>query len=501
MREREKSIDKRSNKKQQNEPNEQNMVPYAEIEEKSALLKALINSIPDIIFYKNTDSVYIGCNKAYEEYVGKLENEITGKTDFELFDQPTAIKHRNMDLDVLNSGNTQASESIFVYPNGKEVYLETLKTPYYDAAGNIRGIIGIARDITGRKKREEKIHYLNYHDVLTGLYNRSFFQEECKRLDTSRDIPLSVIIGDVNGLKLINDSLGHNEGDSLLKAIAEILKSCCRKSDIIARIGGDEFAVLLPNTDSDAVQTIVERIVNTCSEYPNIRENNVLYTNIALGCATKVSPEESLDKIINLAEDLMYRRKLMEYKSIHSSILSSIKTTMSEKSYATKSHADRMTKMSRKLGEELGLPERVLDEIELVSSLHDIGKISLDGKILNKPGKLNDEEWREIRKHPEVGFRIANAISELRHLSEYILSHHERWDGKGYPQGLSGEDIPLISRIIAITDAFDAMTQDRPYRKAMPEESAVAEIKANAGSQFDPNLTELFIRKVLSKNL
>jgi len=185
---------------------------------------------------------------------------------------------------------------------------------------------------------------------------------------------------------------------------------------------------------------------------------------------------------------------------MHSSILSSIKTTMSEKNYATKSHADRLAKLSRKLGEELRLPERVIDEIELVSTLHDIGKISLDEKILNKPGPLNNEEWQEIQKHPEVGFRIANAISELQHLSEYILCHHERWDGAGYPQGLSGEDIPLISRIIAITDAFDAMTQDRPYRKAMSEGAAAAEIERNSGTQFNPDLAYIFTRKVLDGN-
>jgi HD-GYP domain-containing protein (c-di-GMP phosphodiesterase class II) len=155
--------------------------------------------------------------------------------------------------------------------------------------------------------------------------------------------------------------------------------------------------------------------------------------------------------------------------------------------------------LSRKLGEAVGLPERIVDEIELVSTLHDIGKISIDEKILNKPDKLSDEEWREIKKHPEVGFRIANATPELRHLSEYILCHHERWDGKGYPQGLSGEDIPLISRIISITDAFDAMTQDRAYRKAMTQDRAVEEILKNAGTQFDPQLVKTFVEHVLSE--
>jgi diguanylate cyclase (GGDEF)-like protein/PAS domain S-box-containing protein len=472
---------------------------YAEIAENRMFLKTLINSIPDIFFYKNSEGVYLSCNKAFEKYAGKPESEIVGKNDCDLFGAETADSYRRMDLEIMKSGRTMASERVLTYPDGRQVYLETLKTPCYDVAGKVSGIIGIGRDITAHKKREDDIEFLSYHDILTGLYNRSFFQEECRRLDTSRHLPLSVIMGDVNGLKLINDSLGHAEGDKMLKAIADILTACCRKCDIVARTGGDEFAILLPKTDDNTVQSIVERIVETCSEHSSNRTNNVLYTNIALGCATKVSASESLDKIINTAEDFMYRRKLVEYKSIHSSILSSIKTTMSEKNNATKSHADRITKLSRKLGEELGLPEMVLNEIELVSTLHDIGKISLDENILNKPGPLGDEEWREIRKHPEVGFRIANAILELRHLSEYILCHHERWDGKGYPQGLSGEDIPLISRIVAITDAFDAMTQDRPYRSALSEDEAAAEIKKNAGTQFDPNLAEIFTCRVLNK--
>lgn len=482
-------------------PNKDNMSidPYKEIDEKQALLEALIDSIPDLIFYKSINGVYMGCNKAFERYAGKPKNEVIGKTDFDLFDKETAKKYRKMDSEMLKSGTARANEEIITYPDGKKIFLETLKTPYYDDAGSIIGLIGISRDITGRKSREKEIQYLSYHDALTGLYNRGFFQEQFKRLDTPRQLPLSVISGDVNGLKLINDALGHAEGDKLLKDVADILKSCCRKCDIVARIGGDEFAILLPKTDRDTVQAITERIKEICDAFSNHRKNGILCTNIALGCATKNSAEESLDKVFNIAEDFMYRRKLMEYKSLHSSILASIKMTMSEKNDATRAHADRIIGLSRQLGEEMGLPERIIDEIELVSTLHDIGKISLDVGILNKPGKLNEEEWREIKKHPEVGFRIANATPELRHLSDYILCHHEHWDGKGYPQGLSGEDIPLVSRIIAITDAFDAMTQDRPYRKAMSEDAAIAEIEKTAGTQFDPVLVAIFIQKIMNK--
>jgi diguanylate cyclase (GGDEF)-like protein/PAS domain S-box-containing protein len=470
-----------------------------EYEKKQALMKSLINSIPDLIFYKDKDLVYMGCNRAFEAYTGKAEAEIEGKTDFELFKRKAAEEFRKADLEVTMCECSKRKEETATYPDGSRVYLETLKTPYYDAEGKVIGLIGISRDISERKKREEEIQYLNYHDVLTGIYNRAFFNEELKRLDTKRQMPLSVIVGDINGLKLINDALGHKEGDRALVDIADILKRCCRKEDILGRIGGDEFAVLLPKTDGQTAQKIVERINAACRDYMQKSEDAVLRTDIALGYATKTAPEESLDKIIKLAEDIMYRRKLLEYKSLHSSILASIRTTMFEKSNETEEHAERMAALAKELGRVVGLSEEDLVKLELVSALHDIGKVSIDLNILKKTEELNEEDWHQIKRHPEVGYRIANASPELSHISNYILCHHERWDGSGYPRGLAGETIPLISRILSIVDAYDAMTQDRAYRKAMPPESAAEEILKYAGSQFDPWLAEVFVEKVVSE--
>lgn len=466
---------------------------YHEYQEKQTLLKALIDSIPDLVFYKDPDGAYLGCNRAFAAFAGRPEDEISGKTDFDLFAEQLATDFRRADLEMMRQHLPRKYEEYVTYPDGQTVCLDTLKTPYYNAQGQIIGLIGISRDITSRKMQEEEVKFLNYHDSLTGLYNRPFFQAELSRLDTPRQLPLSIIIGDINGLKLINDALGHDEGDKLLVNVAQILRASCRSEDIIARTGGDEFWILLPRTDETMARSIVERIKAACLLHSRQQDNDSYFVDISLGHATKSTADESFDKIRNDAETHMYKRKLLETRSLHSSIIASIKTTLYEKSNETEAHATRLASMSKQLGQALGISEEDLVALELLSMLHDIGKISIDREILTKSGRLTDREWAEIRKHPEVGYRIAQASPELRSISELILSHHERWDGQGYPQGLEGEKIPLLSRILAVVDAFDAMTEARSYHPAMPREQAIAEIRRNAGTQFDPAITALFL--------
>ncbi len=355
-------------------------------------------------------------------------------------------------------------------------------------------------DISERKKREEQIRFLSFHDSLTNLYNRSFFEAEKKRLDTESQLPLSIIMGDVNGLKLTNDTYGHTEGDRLLIEIANILKECCRKEEIIARIGGDEFCIILPQTDAATAQGICSCIYKKCDEYKAGNGDRNFYPSISLGHATKTGPDQSIDQIIKDSEDYMYHKKLLEHQSTHSSIISSIQATLHESRNDTEEHSDRMIKLSIDLGVALGISDEQLLELDLLSRLHDIGKICIDESILAKPGKLTEEEWSKVKQHPIVGYKIAQASTELVQISQLILCHHERWDGTGYPQGLSGSKIPFLSRIIAIVDAYDAMTQDRPYRKAMSKESAIHEIIANANKQFDPWIARVFVAKVLHEH-
>jgi HD-GYP domain-containing protein (c-di-GMP phosphodiesterase class II) len=261
-------------------------------------------------------------------------------------------------------------------------------------------------------------------------------------------------------------------------------------------MGGDEFCILLPQTTEEMARRISNRIRNLCEESVINLGASCLKPSMSMGYSTKKLIDEDFSAIMIKAENSMRRRKLLERKSVRSDLMSSIKATMLEKSHETADHADRLVKLSSAIGEELGLSDDKLLELELAATLHDIGKMSIDQQILIKPGKLTDEEWHEVKKHPEAGYRISQATSELMPISEYILSHHERWDGKGYPQGLKGDQIPLIARIITVVDSYDAMTENRPYRKAMSEQDAIAEILKNSGTQFDPEIARIFIEKI-----
>jgi diguanylate cyclase (GGDEF)-like protein len=299
-------------------------------------------------------------------------------------------------------------------------------------------------------------------------------------------------MGDVNGLKLINDAFGHLEGDKVLSQVAKILRESCRKEDVIARWGGDEFTIFLPKTSNSVTSEVMDRIRIGCSE----ASQGPVKFSIALGAGTKDNPSQHVQGILKEAEERMYRNKLLESKSVRNSIISSLRRTLFEKSHETEEHTQRLQQLSLQFGLSLGLTDGEMDDLALLATLHDLGKIAIPEGIILEPGNLSREEWELIWKHPEVGYRIARSSPELAPISEAILSHHEWWDGSGYPRGLEGEDIPLISRMVAIVDAYDALTQGRPYKKALSRQETLPQLQKRAGSQFDPNLTGMFIKLI-----
>ena len=466
------------------------------LEKSDAKHKGMIANIADVITIINKNGIADYVSPNIEKLFGWRPQDILGSSAWSRI-HPEDLSRIQMEFsDLLNkAGSAKTVEFKYLCKDGTYKEIE-LTAANLENDRNINGILMNYHDITERKQREREIQFLTYHDTLTGLYNRAFYEAEIKRLNCERQLPLSVIIGDINGLKLINDAFGHAEGDRCLISIAGILQSCCREYDIVSRIGGDEFSILLPGTTNKTAKSICERIKVACEELSKTEKTNY-YTSISLGYATKNIDSESIEKIMLTAEELMYKRKLLEQKSLHSSILAYIRSTMIEKSIETAEHEERLIRSSRALGQALRLNDTRMNELELLAALHDIGKIGIDRRILNKPGRLTDKEWFEMKKHCEIGYRIAMASEELKPIADYILCHHERWDGSGYPQGLAGKSIPLLSRIISVADAYDAMTEDRPYRKAMKKEAAINEIKNHAGSQFDPDIAKVFIEKVL----
>ncbi|RAK05049.1 diguanylate cyclase (GGDEF)-like protein [Halanaerobium saccharolyticum] len=340
-----------------------------------------------------------------------------------------------------------------------------------------------------------KIKKLSYYDSLTGLYNRRFFEAELERLDSQRQLPISIIMADLNGLKIINDSYGHKKGDQLLQKAAEILKDSLREEDILSRQGGDEFIILLPRTDADDCAVIRKRIkFNT-----GIIKDFKLPLSIALGQATKIGPEEDIEEIIKKADDRMYKNKLSESKSSKSNIVQGLINALAVKSSETKEHAVRMTNLAFEFGEKLALTESDQNRLSLLATLHDIGKINISEEILNKEDNLTAEEWEIVKKHTEQGYKIASSSDEFAAVAEEIFSHHEYWDGSGYPRNLEGKEIPFLARIISLVDAYDVMINDRPYSEAVSKEEALVEIKRCAGIQFDPELAAQFIEMLREK--
>jgi len=353
-----------------------------------------------------------------------------------------------------------------------------------------------AQDITARKLAEENLLYLSNHDYLTDQYNRRFFEKELVSLDKKENLPLSIIMCDVNGLKLVNDSFGHDAGDALLIKAAETIKKSCRKNDIIARIGGDEFVLLLPKTSAkDCVE-----IANNIKELASKEKVANVELSISYGYDTKTTEKQSIVEIIANAENYMYRHKLYERSSVRSKTIDLVMNTLFEKSNREAAHSVRVSSICQAIASEMNLDKNSVNQMKIAGLIHDIGKIGIDEKILNKPGKLTDDERAEIEKHPEIGWRLLSSTNEFSELAQFVLNHHEKWDGSGYPNGLKGETIPLEARIIAVADAYDAMTSDRSYRKGLSQEEAIKELIRCSSTQFDPKLIDVFVNQVLLGN-
>ena len=460
-----------------------------------ALQSAMVENILDVVMIADEDLSIKYLSPNIKKLFGLEQDEMLGKNAFERL-HPDDIKRATRLVRKLLAENCHSKSGEFKFSSKnsgfRDVYITAVNLI---SDPNVNGLLINFHDITEQKIRIDKIKYLSHRDVLTNLYNRTYYEAELKRLDAKKIFPVSVIIGDVDGLKLINDGFGHSAGDNILKRIAEIFSECIASSGAAFRFAGDEFYAILPGVEIKTAKNICKEIRKKL-ELENSNNSKMIALSLSLGYDTKTQSTEPLTKVFKRAESFMYRHKLLVGRSHHGTLLNSIKTAMNIKSRDTEEHEERIVSLAHSLGKKMNVGDEKLNQLNLLATLHDIGKMSIDKHILNKKSKLTESEWFEIKKHPEAGYRIAMSSPELMQIADLILSHHERWDGNGYPQGLKGEAIPLLSRIVAVVDAFDAITSDRPYSKARTKEAAIEEIIKNSGTQFDPAVVEAFLRIV-----
>ncbi|HKL44217.1 MAG TPA: PAS domain-containing protein [Candidatus Absconditabacterales bacterium] len=378
--------------------------------------------------------------------------------------------------------------------NGKWVWINSKgKISKRSEEGKPLLISGTTINITEKKDKESKIEYLSFHDPLTGLYNRRYMEDSLKRLDTHRNIPFSIIVTDINGLKLTNDAYGHEMGDKLLIATAEILKNSCRKEDIICRIGGDEFVILLPDTDKERSKEIIKKIKE---ESENYKLDSVI-VSIALGFSTKNKKDENILKTYKDADNQMYKDKIKIGRLMRSKTIETLLVNINNKYDNEQIHTERTSQYCESIAKAMKLNEKDIRDAKIAGVLHDVGKIVVDPNILNKKEKLTDKEFLEIKRHPTISYQLLKNVDEYAHLAEDVLYHHERIDGTGYPEGLKEDEIPLLSKIIAVADAYEAMTANRPYKETKTKKEAIEELKKYSGNQFDKKIVDVFINNVL----
>ncbi len=462
-----------------------------------AKYRLITEHVSDVIWVLALDPIRI-------TYVSPSLRKLRGVDPQSLSGLPFEEVVRQMGLSTLGNQLGIDAKQIRQYPNqsidrvfevetkhadGHPIWLE-INTSMRTVEGGGIEVVGVSRDITHRKQIEAELKYLSFHDQLTGLYNRAYYETEMARLDVERNLPLSLILCDVNGLKITNDAFGHQAGDQLLIEFGNVLKRTLRQDDIIARAGGDEFVVLLPKTDLHHAQLLVQRIREAMAEVKPLQ----FKLSASIGTATKIEASTPFSEVYKAADDHMYSQKIADRQDFNAHLKDLMMSSLIDKHPLEKSHSENVRRISKLIGNVMGLEDQQLEDLEEAAFLHDIGKIGLDEAIVRDPFVLSEPDIAAFRRHPEIGYQVLRSAYEFSGIAEIVLTHHENINGTGYPKGLKGDQIPLAARIIHVANDYDVLMQ----RQGCSTTKAVEMLRQRRGIELDAQVVDVFIDQVLN---
>lgn len=439
--------------------------------------------------------------KASISYISEGCYRLTGYNQRFLLQNSEFYFNTVIDKEFREYMNERRKEAVLEKRVHKDEYMITMSTGekrwvyeqvlgIYDESGECIMLEGLVSDITDSKEKDYELLKKQYHDAVTNLSNRRFLKASCRNLDRIGTIPVAVAVVKVSGLRLVKEALGQSVKEELMVTVSQNITSCCSEKDIIAVTGEDEFTILLPEANFDHVYKVIEQIQ---ARMKLSREKIHSITGLIsgfFGCAIKESPTESLCDTISRA------RKNLYVPFGEEKCCGSFPSIYNVQRLTRVQHTERglrIKKLCRRIGERYHLDESEMNRLEILSVVHNMGISEVSTNILCKQGALTQDEWVVIKMHPEIGYRMAVASMELGCVAEEILYHHEWWNGTGYPKGLKGEQIPLLSRILTVADSYDAMTNQRPFRNALSKKEAIEKINMDAGIQYDPAVVEIFL--------
>jgi diguanylate cyclase (GGDEF)-like protein/putative nucleotidyltransferase with HDIG domain len=456
----------------------------------SNLFNLIVETTPMAMYFTNKELLIIGCNNHFLHLIDKNKiNKVIGfkfKKFMDFIDDDDLI---TIDQDIILNG-TSYNKIVKESKQNHRIY-EINKNPIFDE-NKIIGVLTTLENITHQMLIEDKLKTLSFRDSLTGLYNRTYYNELINKLNKENKFPLSIVMIDINSLKMINDVFTHNIGDELLVKISNIINKNIPDNASCCRIGGDEYVIIIPNTSADQALSIMKKIQIIVAE-TTIKG---IHISISYGISTKISIEESLNEIITKADISMYKQKSINSQAVRISQIEQIMEIIKTKFPKQYEHSLQVSKYCEYFARQLHFPEKEIENFRLIGYFHDIGKIAIEPSLLNKKEKFTSDEYNFIKRHSELGYIIMKSCNKYQGYAEAIYHHHEKYDGSGYPGGLNGNNIPFNSRFLYIVEKLCDHLTNHPYRNSFSIEQVLDYLQENSGTLFDPDLCNFIVTDI-----